>query len=272
MGEPRKTNRVDVKKLVEERRETVLFNAEQDEVAGTLDQIRGAIQNRATLIKDDEGQIESLREQIANRERAMAEHQTKIDELRDDLKSSPKPEESKPLDVIDQSLTDASDTNQKADRYERYVDLSKKTKANQKEADGLTAKLKAVTEEKKKAILESKLPFKNLEFDDTAGLLIDDIPFSQKSRAEKIRISTRIGMELSPDLRILFVEDGTLLDNESYAIVRQLADRHGYQILVEKIGEEEGSDKIVMRAGKMISAFEEKETVTQRVRKADELL
>ena len=95
-------------------------------------------------------------------------------------------------------------------------------------------------------------------------MIIGDVPFSEKSSGEQLRISTRIGMELNPELRVLFIEDGSLLDEESYATIRELADRHGYQILVENVGESPGDDQIVMRAGAVISKFEHQDTTREK--------
>ncbi len=79
-------------------------------------------------------------------------------------------------------------------------------------------------------------------------------------------------MEMHPDLRILFIEEGSLLDEESYSVIREMAYKHDYQVLVESVGERPGGDQIVLRAGSVVSAFERTETVSQKVSRMDKEL
>jgi hypothetical protein len=80
-------------------------------------------------------------------------------------------------------------------------------------------------------------------------LLIDSIPFDQKSSAEQLRISTQLAMAFDPELRVIYVKDGSLLDEKTLAIFQEMAKEKDYMVLVEIVGETERDGAIVMRAG-----------------------
>jgi hypothetical protein len=64
-------------------------------------------------------------------------------------------------------------------------------------------------------------------------------------------------MEMKQDLRVISIRDGSLLDAESYEVVKELAEDYGYQVLLEKVGEMPGENAIVLRSGKVVSEYEE---------------
>ena len=271
-GKVEKIDAVDIQKLLVQRREIEAYNREQDEINRSIKSTQAEIRQQEAKITQQENTIQDLRKQLEEAEVTLAGQQKKRNETIAQFDKMPIPKDQKSLDVIDKALDDAGETNRRAEDWKRYQEATKQHEAKKAKADDLDEKIGQIDQEKADAIKNSKLPFKNLVFDETVGLLIDDIPFSQHSRAEQLRISTRIGMEMSPDLRVLFIEEGSLLDEESYQVIRELAEKHGYQILVERTGEREGVDCIVMRAGKVISAFEERQTVAEQVRKAGDLL
>lgn len=170
-----------------------------------------------------------------------------------------KMEEPVPVDAIKIQLAQAGEINLKAERYKERVEKAGRCKALMDEAEKMTKAMDGIDGEVKDALTKSNLPFKNLEVDPDKGLLISGIPFSQKSTAEQIRISTQIGMQMHPDLKILCIREGSLLDPKAYAVVKELADEQEYQVLVETVGEKAGEDQIVLRAGRIISEFQ-KET------------
>lgn len=61
------------------------------------------------------------------------------------------------------------------------------------------------------------------------------IPLADASSAEQIRVSTAIGMAGKPDLRFLLIREGSLLDENGWAILEQMAHEHKFQILCEVV-------------------------------------
>ncbi len=263
------TEPVDVKELFAERQVIADYNTEQDNRERARNNCKEDVARYKEDISEADAEIERLRAQakILQEKKTVSLNNIKV--IENGLKSKPEPEEQKPFDAIDERIANVNLVNKRAEQYRQYQDAVTRQKHGKKSTDQLTAKLGELEKEKKDAILNSKLPFKNIEFDDDAGILIDTIPFSQKSSAEQLRISTRLGMEMHPDLRILFIEGGSLLDEESFKVIKEMAFRHNYQVLVESVGEKPGEDQIVLRAGSVVSAFERQDSVGEKVKKLD---
>lgn len=70
------------------------------------------------------------------------------------------------------------------------------------------------------------------------GVTLDGVPFAQASGAQRLKASVGIAMAANPDLRVLRVADGALLDDANMAVLREMAAERGYQIWLERVGDE----------------------------------
>ena len=263
---------VDIEKLLEEKEAILDFNNDQKDIQRAVDDQVSEVGELKSDVENLDVEIKNLEDELYRKVLLRKNTTEKYVEAKKQLEKLPKPKEEKPTQEIDEKVVAAHGINVRAGQYEEFVASEKKLEDSREESQEFTDKLTALNTKKKNMILESKLPFKNIEFDDDVGILINKIPFSQKSSAEQLRISTRIGMEMHPDLRILFIEEGSLLDEESYSVIREMAYKHDYQVLVESVGERPGDDQIVLRAGSVVSAFERAETVSQKVSRMDKEL
>jgi len=258
---------VKMEDLFAERQEISNFNNLQDERERAKAYCRGSIKEQRAYIAEFETEMQRMRDQLKIIEAKKTERMVNIKAAETNLKNLREPEDHKTYDAIDLAVASASKVNENAENYRQFQDAAKRQKHSKKTAEGLTAKLKDLEKEKKNMILNSKLPFKNIEFNEDVGIIINSIPFIQKSSAEKLRIGTRIGIEMKPALEVLFIEGGSLMDEESFEVVKEMSQLFGYQILVESVGEEIGDDRIVLRAGSVVSAFEHKDTKDDKMRK-----
>jgi AAA domain len=96
----------------------------------------------------------------------------------------------------------------------------------------LTKEIEAIDAAKTKALSEVRFPVPGLSLSD-GGVTFKGLPFSQASTAEKIRVSLAIGIALNPELRVLFVRDGSLLDKHGLQLVADLAAENDCQIWLE---------------------------------------
>ncbi len=234
---------------------------QRDVIKSANETRRGVDKERAsldTLVGELRAKIEKLNGEMST-----------ANETLEQLTAS-EPEES--TETVDLQIQEAAETNQEAQLWERWQGKDAERVAALDKSANLTQKIDALDTEKTEMLKASKLPFKNVVIDDEAGLVIGGIPFSQKSTAEQIQISARIGMELAPDLRVICIKEGSSLDPTSVDTLRKLAARHNYQILVERVGEVSGVDKIVLRGGKLISSFEEVTTAEQKANRLEDEL
>ena len=108
------------------------------------------------------------------------------------------------------------------------------------EAEALSASVRVLTDEidqidqRKLAMLSAaNFPVPGLALSPDGGVFFNGIPFAQSSTAEKIRVSLAIGIAMNPDLRVLFVRDGSLLDRKGLQLVAEMAAEHDCQIWLE---------------------------------------
>lgn len=101
--------------------------------------------------------------------------------------------------------------------------------------EAATAELQRLETVKIEALHKAEFPVVGLSFDDN-GPTYRGIPLSQASSAEQIRVSLAMGMALNPRLRVLMIKDGSLLDEESMAAIRDQVAEKGYQLWIERVG------------------------------------
>ena len=104
-------------------------------------------------------------------------------------------------------------------------------------ADLLTTRIEEIDAERVKRIGAAALPVPGLGFDGDGNVTLNDLPFSQASQAEQLRVSLAMGAALQPTLRLIIVKDGSLLDAKSLGIVGAFARDNDLQILMERVGD-----------------------------------
>lgn len=101
-------------------------------------------------------------------------------------------------------------------------------------SDALTKAMDAREAAKAEAIAAAEMPIPDVGFGDSM-VLYKGLPFDQASSAEQLRISIAIAMAANPKLRVLRVKDGSLLDESSMAILREMTEAADYQCWVETV-------------------------------------
>ena len=101
-----------------------------------------------------------------------------------------------------------------------------------------TAKAHVETLDQERAALVAKatLPIDGLTWTE-AGVRYKDKPLDQASQAEQIRVAMAIGLALAPKLRIVLIRDGSLLDDDSMALIEEFVASHDAQAWIERVGD-----------------------------------
>jgi len=167
--------------------------------------------------------------------------------------------EDKDLTDINAKIANADETNRKAQAYADYQDAAKAKDDSQEEANSYTAKLEAIKSYKDELMNLVNFPIEGLGFAN-GGVTYQDLPFSQASGAQRLQVSTAIGMALNSELRVLRFNDGNQLDSKHLAIIKKMAKEKDYQIWMEVV-DESGKVGIVIEDGTVKSANKETEAV-----------
>lgn len=120
----------------------------------------------------------------------------------------------------------------------------------------------AEREAKKRASIErANMPIKDLSFGDGV-VLLGGVPLQQASTAEQIRASLAIGMASNPRLRVIHIHDGSLLDEDSMALVTEMATEHDYQVWLEKV-DSSGRVGLVFEDGAVVADYQDGPDITK---------
>lgn len=128
-------------------------------------------------------------------------------------------------------------------------------KVLEQESDAITAAMEAREKQKADAIAAAKMPVAGLAFGD--GILtFNGVPIDQASSADQLKISLCIAMAANPKLRVIRIQDGSLLDSVSLAFIADMASAGDYQIWIEKV-DETGKIGITIEDGAVIAVNED---------------
>jgi len=118
-------------------------------------------------------------------------------------------------------------------RYRRLIKSGDKLK---KDSDALSQRLERLEQDKATRIASVKFPVDGLSLGDDT-VIFDGITFSSLSTGQQIRLSTAIAMKLNPKLKIILVREGSLLDDEGFKELCNMAKDNDYQIWIEEVDE-----------------------------------
>ena len=252
-GEVEKVSAVSISELLEEIDRAEAYNRDiQREEAkinvldASIDDHGNAIDKANATIAHYEEAIVALKKEIKEREASIAKAREEAAQRRKSL--------AKEIDVspLREKVSKAEETNKRADNYEKYLKAKEAASEAQKKADAVDSQMKKILEDRDKLINSSKLPFKNVKFDKDLGLIIEGIPFSDMSSAQQIKIMSRIYIESNPELKVIYIKDGSLLDPDTLSQIAGMSELKDYQFLVEIVDEVEGS--IIMREGRIVES------------------
>jgi predicted ATP-dependent endonuclease of OLD family len=154
-----------------------------------------------------------------------------------------------PIDTssLQKKIDSAQEINRNVVAKKRKKELSDESLTLTFKADDLTAAMEARTAAKMEALAKAKFPVPGLAFG-SDEVLYGGLPFDQASTAEKLTVSLAIGMQLNPELKVMLIKEGTLLDEKSFAIVEKMAKNWDGQIWCEVV-DTSGEVGIVMQDG-----------------------
>ncbi len=155
------------------------------------------------------------------------------------------------VDALKNRLATVEADNEKIRANERYDELAKQLTGARFAATEFDAGLKAQDAAKDAALAQAKFPVPGLSFNDE-GVLYNGIPFAQCSSSEQLKVAVAIAMAANPDLRVIQIREGSLLDRESLDVIAELAGANDYQIWAEVV-DESGNVGIVIEDG-MVAA------------------
>ena len=141
------------------------------------------------------------------------------------------------VDALRETIAGAEDHNRLVDRRERLVRLHEELKGYRFEADTLTNEMRKIDSIKTAKIAEQEMPLEGLTFDEET-IRYRDTPLEQCSSSEQLRVCTAMALSAQPDVAVLLVREGALLDEAGREEMANVAAESGAQIWMEVVGED----------------------------------
>jgi predicted ATP-dependent endonuclease of OLD family len=242
---------VSVAEISSKYREALQLEAENKACRTSLTITQAEVGNAASMVDHAMRELERAqdslkyaRNRLSQQKQLEANTQAQVDALK-----------APDIEALQAQLQDAEGTNRQIREAKDYREAETKLARLRDESADLTAKIKAVDDERAAAIGAASFPVDGLGFDED-GVTYQGIPFAQASSAEKLRVSMAVAMALNPELRVIRITDGSLLDSENMAMIEEMAEAEDFQVWVEVV-DDSGKVGIYIEDGEVVEAKQE---------------
>lgn len=188
-------------------------------------------------VQDIEAEIKELQERLEAGNRYVAEVEQQVANL-------PTPESE---DELNEQLATVEERNAAIRANNQARDAASRANDLDTQYQELTDQIAAIDTRKNDALSTAKFPLEGLSFD-ADGVTFQGVPLGQASSAEQIRVSCALAAAMNPNVRVMRVEDGSLLDRDSRKMLAELAAEQDFQVWMELV-DETGTVGIVIEDG-----------------------
>lgn len=189
-----------------------------------------------TNIKEAQQKVERLEKELEDAKKGLASLK----------KGTGVTQDTAELETMLRRSTEINNAYQKAQEYHAAGKKVSNLKRIQTE---LADDMLKLAQEKEQLILAAKVPISGLGIN-SEGVTYNNIPFSQLSSAEQLKVSLAIAMAMNPELRVMRIMDGSLLDSDNMQVIRSMANAQDYQVWIERV-EDDGKVGIVIEDGQV---------------------
>jgi len=207
--------------------------AERDAAQAIIDERERAVRLAQTrgheyeMAKDRVKELEGeLARAVILRDEAKADHDAAVD-LATALPPAPD------TSGFAERLTAIEETNRQIRLAKQRRALEESATANETEARKLTDALDKIDADKRAVIAKVPQIVPGLTFDEE-GMIFNGVPLAQASGSERLLVSCQMGIALNPEVRVMTVQDGPLLDEASMKLLNDIADEHDFQVWIER--------------------------------------
>lgn len=198
-------------------------------------------------------QIEQLTKQRATSLELVTEATEEAGRLRAKLEELPAID----TEAVQKAVEDTQEINRKVAANRLRAELAVSLEQLAGTVEKLGEEIEQVDAKKAAELAAAAFPVPGLGFGEH-GVTFQGVPFEQISSAEQLRVSVAMGIAANPKLRVLLIRNGSLLDDESLALVAKMAEEHDAQLWIERVGK-----------GKEVTVVIENGRIEQQTRPAE---
>lgn len=136
---------------------------------------------------------------------------------------------------IRQRAGDADGVNKAVRAKKLRANREHEAAAKETEAEQLTRAIEDADHAFTGQLAAAPIPVPGLGLTLDGTVVINGIPFSQCSGAQRLRLSVALGLALNPQLKLMLIRDGSLLDDDGMRMLAEMAEAAGAQVLIERV-------------------------------------
>lgn len=207
----------------------------------------------ARAVEDDEAEVQRL-------ERILAEALEALEHSRQEALSAQQQAQraraaadalvAPDLAEVREQLRTVEQTNRQVRANQQRAKLQRSVVDADAQVDRLSDEIQAIDDEKHERIAGAQFPIPGLSLG-IDGVELDGVPLEQASQAQRLRVSVAMGFALNPELRVLLVRDGSLLDEESMRLVAEMAEQADGQLWLERVSSTGEGCSVVIEDGQV---------------------
>ena len=223
-AKPAKVEAVSVKELMAEREAIATFNAEQEKLLKESERLVELIGTREITIEQIEAQLKMEKQNLIRNNFQ--------------LKELPDSKEHKSTEALFEKINSAEQPNKNASAYDNYQTAFKAMDAVQGSLADNRKHQKIATIARLTYIKKHDFGFDGLEVDENGRLLLNDRPLKEPyfSKGELELIVSKLYMSLDPELKIRFIDDFELLDEDNQVKIVDALLAEGFQVITAQVG------------------------------------
>lgn len=173
-----------------------------------------------------QSQIEALQKQLEEEKKSFEFNQREVEGLEAEF-------DVKVGKELKEQLENATEINEKIVEAQNYTRQQLEVETLRKKANNWDETVKEVIADRTKLITKSPMPIEGLGINDEGIVTYNEIPFEQLSGAERLKVSLSIAMAMNPELRVIRILDGSLLDEDNLKVIEEMATDKDYQVWIE---------------------------------------
>lgn len=214
-----------------EKPEDKYFSMEKIDVSKVSEQLEEEREKYLKLQQINEHK-EAIEKKIVELQEELKEASHELELTNEDLNNKAKEFDIEKGKNLKEQLETATETNGMIDKAREYSDLEKEKKMATEESDKLDKQIEENRATREELISGSKMPIEGLNILD-GKVLFNSIPFDQLSGAERLKVSLSIAMAMNPELRVIRILDGSLLDEDNLKVIEEMANDNDFQVWIE---------------------------------------
>jgi len=156
------------------------------------------------------------------------------------------------LAPIKERLATIEETNAAVREAAQYRAAKAEAEALRGDYYNKTAEIDALDKRKADGLAAARFPIDGLSFGD-GGVTYNGVPFCQASSGEQLRVSLALAMAMNPQLRVIRITDGSLLDAANMALIKQMAEDNDFQCWVETVADSPNGPGVYIEDGTVAS-------------------